>query len=159
MKLPIDGSVHMVVDGLYIGDARIANDYDALHSLGITHIVNAANEMTDAFPGKFHYHRCNLEDRVSREVLLGALEPSFRYIKNLMTYRPKIGKKPRILVHCWAGKSRSASIVIYYLMRSWGWSFDAAFAYLKSKRSVVLPNKWYQKQMTDVESILSTISK
>ncbi len=155
--VPIDGSVHMVEDGLYIGDHRIARDHDALRYLGITHIVNAAREMPDSFPRNFHYHRCQLEDRVSREVLLGALEPSFRYIQNLMSYRPSSGEKPCILVHCYAGMSRSASIVIYYLMRSRRWSFDAAFSYLKARRHIVSPNQWYRKQLKDVERILKDV--
>jgi protein-tyrosine phosphatase len=38
-------------------------------------------------------------------------------------------------------------MVIAYLIRSKGWSYDEAFKYLQTKRSIVLPNSGFEKQL------------
>lgn len=45
-----------------------------------------------------------------------------------------------IYIHCKAGKSRSQTAVLCYLMKNCGMSFDSAINYVKSKRPVVSLN-------------------
>ncbi|ORZ38153.1 protein-tyrosine phosphatase-like protein [Catenaria anguillulae PL171] len=45
-----------------------------------------------------------------------------------------------VYVHCKAGKSRSATVVIAYLMLYHGYSFDAAWSHVKAMRPAVAPN-------------------
>ncbi|KAK7869255.1 hypothetical protein R5R35_000875 [Gryllus longicercus] len=47
-----------------------------------------------------------------------------------------------VFVHCNAGVSRSATIVIAYLMQK-GWMFEDAFQMVKLKRPVINPNKGF----------------
>jgi protein-tyrosine phosphatase len=54
-------------------------------------------------------------------------------------------KKGAVLVHCAAGVSRSASVVIYYIMRHFRWSFAKALAHVKAKRSVICPNDGFMR--------------
>jgi len=56
-----------------------------------------------------------------------------------------------VLVHCAAGKSRSASLVIAYLMREFKWKYEEAFNYVKSKRSIVQPNPGFVKLLKNCE--------
>jgi len=53
----------------------------------------------------------------------------------------------KILVHCIAGVSRSASILIYYLMRKYYYSFDKSLKTIKNIRSIVNPNMAFQMQL------------
>lgn len=57
-----------------------------------------------------------------------------------------------VIVHCAAGVSRSASIVIYYLMKRYGYSYQAALSYLKSKRSIVSPNLSFATQLMSYQA-------
>lgn len=52
-----------------------------------------------------------------------------------------------ILIHCMAGVSRSVSMIIYYLMRKYGMGFDDAYHLIKSRRSIINPNKSFQAQL------------
>lgn len=52
-----------------------------------------------------------------------------------------------VLVHCLIGQSRSASVVIAYIMRKEKLDFEAALAKVKRKRGIVKPNEGFQKQL------------
>ena len=50
-------------------------------------------------------------------------------------------------MHCFGGKSRSASFVCAFLMSSFGWSFDDAYATLKVARPIVEINAGFECQL------------
>lgn len=43
----------------------------------------------------------------------------------------------RVLVHCVKGVSRSASVVVAYLMKTQQWGFDQALEYVRARRPQV----------------------
>ena len=49
-------------------------------------------------------------------------------------------EKTNVLVHCFAGVSRSASIIIAYLMKEKNNTYKEAFSFVKAKRSIIDPN-------------------
>lgn len=52
------------------------------------------------------------------------------------------------------GVSRSASVVVAYLMKEFGFEYERAFAYVKQRRSCVNPNESFKVQLKTYESIL-----
>ena len=54
--------------------------------------------------------------------------------------KKEIDSKQKVYVHCKAGRGRSASAILSYLMTFKGWSFDKAFSLLKGKRSHIAVN-------------------
>lgn len=54
-----------------------------------------------------------------------------------------------ILVHCLAGISRSASFVLYHLMRSWSMKLSDAYRILYDARSVIDPNPGFRYQLKE----------
>eukprot|EP00826_Nyctotherus_ovalis_P057462 TRINITY_DN7855_c0_g2_i1.p1 TRINITY_DN7855_c0_g2~~TRINITY_DN7855_c0_g2_i1.p1 ORF type:complete len:132 (-),score=18.46 TRINITY_DN7855_c0_g2_i1:48-443(-) len=50
-----------------------------------------------------------------------------------------------------AGKSRSSSVVVAYLMKEWHMSFDQALKAVQAKRPVVEPNNNFVKQLREYE--------
>ncbi|KAM7354819.1 MAP kinase-specific phosphatase [Cochliomyia hominivorax] len=55
----------------------------------------------------------------------------------------------RVLVHCNAGVSRSASIVIGYLMHHHDMDFETAYKHVKSQRECIQPNAGFLKQLKE----------
>ena len=53
----------------------------------------------------------------------------------------------RVLVHCQAGQSRSAAIVLAYLMKYQDMSYEQAFERLRSVRPQVEPNVGFVRQL------------
>eukprot|EP01088_Endostelium_zonatum_P006646 TRINITY_DN18789_c0_g1_i1.p1 TRINITY_DN18789_c0_g1~~TRINITY_DN18789_c0_g1_i1.p1 ORF type:complete len:469 (+),score=60.47 TRINITY_DN18789_c0_g1_i1:142-1548(+) len=62
--------------------------------------------------------------------------------------------KGGVLVHCLAGKSRSATIVVGYLMKKNGWSFERALKEVVGSRPLVKPNQNFVNQLKEYEQRL-----
>lgn len=60
-------------------------------------------------------------------------------------------KGHRVLVHCDAGVSRSASFVIAYLMRTHGMSLRSALDHVQQSRPVIEPNLGFRSQLAALE--------
>lgn len=135
-----------VIDHLYIGNSKCISDKQWLRDTSITHIINCTFEIPDYFPNDFHYLKLGLND--NNEDIFGILEPSYNYIDKV------IKRGGNVIVHCHMGISRSASVVIYYLMRKHGLSFDKARNFLRSKRSIINPNEYYTRQLRDADIIM-----
>ena len=50
-------------------------------------------------------------------------------------------------MHCYAGVSRSSTIVISFLMKKLNWSFKKALDYVRKKRWVINPNPGFVRQL------------
>ena len=73
------------------------------------------------------------------------LDISYFYIDDCI----RSGKN--ILIHCMAGVSRSASVLINYLMKKYDMEYDDAYKYLISKRSIVMPNESFKNQLKSIK--------
>ena len=60
--------------------------------------------------------------------------------------------KGRVLVHCQAGISRSATICLAYLISRYRLRLDEAYEYVKKRRSVISPNFNFMGQLLNWES-------
>ena len=60
-------------------------------------------------------------------------------------------KGGKTLVHCMAGVSRSASLIMAYLMKYKGMSLRGAYDFLKTKREIIHPNTGFFRQLVDYE--------
>jgi len=53
----------------------------------------------------------------------------------------------KVLVHCGFGVSRSASLVIMYLMKTWQKGYEEAYDYVKACREIIEPNEGFKIQL------------
>lgn len=131
---------HFILD-LFLGGFVPANDLDRLQNIGITHIVNLSSYENN-FHGSFQYLRIPVED-LPIENLSPYFDESLKFIF--------LTGNGRVLVNCNAGQSRAGTIVILYIMKTKGVSFEDAkkFAQSKRKSNEVCPNSGFQKQLID----------
>lgn len=64
-----------------------------------------------------------------------------------------------VLVHCAAGISRSASLVIAYLIRYENMNYDTAFAKVKEGREFINPNRSFEAQLRAYSDSMSLLQK
>jgi protein-tyrosine phosphatase len=68
-------------------------------------------------------------------------------------------KCTNVLVHCYAGVSRSATITIAYIMKTSSKKFENAFEEVKKRRICISPNEGFIDQLKDFEKIIFPKSK
>ena len=136
-----------IIEGLFIGSAQACRNLDILKKQNITHILNIAmKERHRHFPGQFTYKILNLEDNEEQEIY-----PSFDESHIFIEEARKGGG---VLVHCLAGASRSATIVISYLMKKEKMRFEEAFQFVKCRRPETNPNPYFISQLKEYDTFL-----
>ncbi|KAI3727096.1 hypothetical protein L1987_66905 [Smallanthus sonchifolius] len=138
-----------IEEGLYLGSLEAANNKSHLQSLNITHILTVASSFPPAYPHDFTYKTFDVYDRGDVNIA-EFFDGCFRFINEAK-------RTGRVLVHCFAGRSRSVTIVVAYLMKTHGMSSSEALNLVKSKRSVAAPNAGFILQLQSYEKSLREI--
>uniref|UniRef100_A0A672IAD7 protein-serine/threonine phosphatase n=1 Tax=Salarias fasciatus TaxID=181472 RepID=A0A672IAD7_SALFA len=136
-----------IFEHVYLGSEWNASNLEELQNSGVRYILNVTREIDNFFPGMFEYHNIRVYDEEATN-LLEYWNDTYKFI----TKAKKAGAK--CLVHCKMGVSRSASTVIAYAMKEYGWDLDTAFDYVKDKRAVTKPNPSFMKQLEEYQGIL-----
>jgi len=142
-----------IIPGLYISDIYCAEDPHVLASLGITHVVSAMCG-TVVIPSHLSIQHCRipLVDSPFSE-LAGFLPASTSFLQEALG-----DSDARVLVHCFRGVSRSASVVAAFLISEYGWTSSQAVNYVKLKRSIVEPNPGFLSQLNEYAQTLRVSS-
>ena len=127
-----------IIDNIYLGDFRTADDINILKEYNITHIINCAFNLPNRFPNEITYKRLDLRDEPNQPII-EKLEEAYEFIKE--------NKDKNIFVHCVFGKSRSASVVIFYIMKEKKLNFQDAKNYVKNIRNIVEPNSGFELEL------------
>lgn len=140
----------VIPGALFISSYQVASDEEALNASNITHIVNTAADVCDnCFPDKFHYLTYYLKDANSEDITV-------LLYRTMEWVHEAINKGGRVLVHCREGVSRSATIVIAYLMWRFSLSFEAAHERIRQKRPICNPNTGFTCQLLQLAKKLSS---
>ncbi|XP_073528514.1 LOW QUALITY PROTEIN: protein phosphatase Slingshot homolog 1 [Phyllobates terribilis] len=137
----------LIFDYLYLGSEWNASNLEEMNNAGVGYILNVTREIDNFFPGLFAYHNIRVYDEESTD-LLSHWNDAYNFINKAKKNHSKC------LVHCKMGVSRSASTVIAYAMKEYGWSMEKAYNFVKQKRSVARPNAGFMRQLLEYEGIL-----
>ncbi|KAF6258122.1 protein-tyrosine phosphatase-like protein [Scenedesmus sp. NREL 46B-D3] len=130
-----------VLPGLWLGNAVAADSHHLLQYLGVTHVVNAAQELPlESAPGLFQVHRVAIRDEEEEDVAA-----HFQQVQ--VWIDAALGGGGGVLVHCHEGKSRSVALLLAYLMISKGHTLAAALAHIRSVRPEACPNAGFMVQL------------
>lgn len=126
-----------VLDWLYLGGFKEASDTNWLVQNKISCVLNVASGTKDLqYPEHIDVMRVPIRDD-PKEQIGQYLEFGYIYLDLARLLRKKV------LVHCVAGISRSATFVIYYLMRSKNMSLSNAYNLVKLRRQKINPNSGF----------------
>lgn len=132
--------------GLFLGSKNNANNIEVVRQLSISLIINITREEPNFFEGTLDgdtgvtYLKLPCLDDDNQDMTLVWREAS-------KAIRDARERNSKVLVHCHAGKSRSASTVIYYLMKHERMNLPDALAHAQMCRSVVQPNPGFMQQL------------
>ncbi|XP_078536612.1 dual specificity protein phosphatase 19 [Lissotriton helveticus] len=136
----LDLQVGVIKPWLLLGSQDAAQDLDTMKKFKVTHILNVAYGVANAFPDDFKCKSISILDLPETDITSYFLE-SFDFLE-------KVKKEGGVvLVHCNAGVSRSAAVVIGFLMHSEGLNFARAFSTVKNARPAICPNPGFMEQL------------
>lgn len=142
--------VSPILPFLFLGNERDAQDLDLLLRLNIGYVVNVTTHLPLYHQTSgLRYKRLPATDN-SKQNLRQYFEEVFEFIEE--AYQSGQG----VLVHCQAGVSRSATIVIAYLMKHTLMTMTDAYKYVRSRRPVVSPNLNFMGQLLEFERDLNS---
>ncbi|KAM4745532.1 LOW QUALITY PROTEIN: protein phosphatase Slingshot homolog 1 [Anableps anableps] len=137
----------LIFDHVYLGSEWNASNLEELQETGVGYILNVTREIDNFFPGTFCYHNIRVYDEEATD-LLAHWNETYNFIMKAKKNDSKC------LVHCKMGVSRSASTVIAYAMKEYGWSLEKAYNFVKQKRNITRPNAGFMRQLAEYEGIL-----
>ncbi|EFC46612.1 dual specificity phosphatase [Naegleria gruberi] len=135
---------------LYLGSFAHARNFKIFEELNIGCVINCAREIPNHFQdGNIKYLKMELNDDTHFDLM-----PYFeKMIEFVSQFRENHSDKS-ILFHCASGCSRSASMVIAYLMKSKEWDCKTAYEYVKEHRNKIKPNEGFVECLLKFEKIL-----
>jgi protein-tyrosine phosphatase len=131
----------IIKNKLYLGDMFDANDADTIKNRNISCIICVAERLKIM--------------NTNPSVKVYNYELSDDYNCNISLYFDEIGEKIKkeniVLVNCVAGVSRSATIVIAYIMKYYNLDLKTVFLLVRKRRNRICPNKKFMECLLDYE--------
>ncbi|KAM4600636.1 dual specificity protein phosphatase 10 [Polymixia lowei] len=135
---------------LYLGNEHDAQDANLLQRMNIGYILNVTTHLPlyHYDTGLFSYKRLPATDS-NKQNLRQYFEEAFEFIEE--AHQAGMG----LLIHCQAGVSRSATIVIAYLMKHTWMTMTDAYKFVKTRRPIISPNLNFMGQLLEFEEDLN----
>ncbi|KAM4617697.1 uncharacterized protein O3C94_021608 isoform 1-T2 [Discoglossus pictus] len=140
----------IILPFLFLGNEKDAQDLNRMVTLNIGHVLNVTTHLPlyHVDSGSLRYKRLPATDN-SKQDLRQYFEEAFEFIEEAQ----QEGKG--VLIHCQAGVSRSATVVIAYLMKHTLMTVGDAYKFVKGKRPIISPNLNFMGQLLEFESDLN----
>ena len=133
-----------IIDNIYLGSAFNASNYKSLKQNNIGLIINMTNEISNYYDDEIIYKKYGLYDN-NCEPILQYLDKTFEDIIEFQKNYPN----KNILIHCFMGASRSASILTYYIHKKFNLTIDDSIIFIKNKREIInLTTLFYNQLFT-----------
>ncbi|XP_003223962.1 dual specificity protein phosphatase 19 [Anolis carolinensis] len=144
--LSLDLQVGLLKPWLLLGSQDAAHDLDTMKKYRVTHVLNVAYGVENPFPEDFTYKSIPILDLPETDII-SYFPECFEFIEEVKL------KDGVVLVHCNAGVSRAATIVIGFLMHSEGLDFTSAFSLVKNARPAICPNPGFMEQLRKYQQL------
>ena len=131
-----------------MGGYRYANNLSILNELNIGRIIVCGTDLETLFPSEITYLKFDLEDEDDQHIS-NFFDEAHEFINN---------SQNNVLVHCYAGVSRSATIVMSYLIKYNNMTVQEAKAFVKKKRPCICPNNGFISQLVEFEQNVKPVA-
>lgn len=134
----------LILDFLYLGNVYDAQNADFLARNQILYIINVSTEQYWSVDKNIVVYPFPILDTVNIDIA-PVFNPTRQIIdrvrkKYFLAKEKNASCTPRVLVHCQKGRSRSATVVLAYLIWRNCWSLAEALSYVRLRRPSIDPN-------------------
>ena len=148
-----DATPAEVCEGVWLGSVGAAAHGDALRARGVTHVLTVCDgvpPLDDDEEGGVKFTRAT---RAVRDAPDAPIEETFDFCFDFIA--DAVASGGAVLVHCFQGKSRSATICAMYMMRAFGASYDDAMTRIRAVRPCARPNSGFERRLRALEATLA----
>ena len=142
----------LIVPDLYLASQNEASHFITNASADI--VINAAFEVSFPFIRNTTLLNLNWYDEPQQEI--NKNDTLFRVIDVIDSY---LNHNQRVVVNCFAGVSRSTTIVIAYIMYKYKLTLLEALQFVRSKRNIINPYPGFIQQLKILEPLLLSYKK
>ncbi|EAR95995.2 tyrosine phosphatase (macronuclear) [Tetrahymena thermophila SB210] len=146
-KMNTDHMPAKIIDYLYLGSIGAALKKDVIEKLNIKFILSAMDKSKPMFQDICTYKQLPILDSPDVDIQK-YFDESSEFINQA------VESQQNILVHCFAGKSRSTTLVLAYLMKYKKLALDEALNLVRQTREIAQPNSGFMKQLQMYEQNL-----
>ncbi|VEU20940.1 DEKNAAC101828 [Brettanomyces naardenensis] len=139
-------SIYRILGGVYISSARpLLEDIDLRAKYGIENIVSVQKEPIPEYYKDYNRLHVQIDDLASENLFL-----HFQKVNRFIDECLHGEKEGKVLIHCNAGRSRSVSFVVAYLMKRYHLNYKQALYAVQRKypkEDKVGPNEGFTRQL------------
>ncbi|CAG9762255.1 unnamed protein product [Ceutorhynchus assimilis] len=145
-------NIQEIIPGVFLGPhpATHLHYLSHLKEKGIRYIICVCPEHESPNPpendGSITYLNLDIADQETENILR-----FFPLVNNFID--EALAKKSKVLVHGFSGNSRSATLVLAYIMEKYNMAMRDALQFVKTKRNTVEPNEGFKAQLLEYEPI------
>lgn len=134
-------AAHEIIPNLWLGSIKNEQNKCWMKRKNITCDIHAMENDADNHNHYKHFLHIPVTDAPEANI--------FQYFHSTVKYiDKKLKKKHKILLHCRAGISRSATLVAAYLIwKNKNWSVKDSLDYIRRKRNFINPNPGFIDQL------------
>ncbi|KAH3765662.1 dual specificity protein phosphatase 1 [Pelomyxa schiedti] len=141
------------MEGLYLGDQENAYNHEILEKYRITHVLSFTMDDKTHHESRFpKYIKCAtiaVEDKRTANIA--------QYFPTALAFIDQGRAAGSVLVHCVWGMSRSAAVVVAYIMFRLRMKFTDALSHVRKARPIAAPNDGFLSQLDEFGRQLATV--
>ena len=140
-------ALYKIIDGIYLSNLHDAQNLNLIKDNKIKLVIRLSDDVfnENIYDNSIIFKNIELEDNIfSEKEMINTAKKVFNMINSF---------DENILIHCNEGKSRSVSIIIYYLIKQYNYSYDKAYNYIKNIKSDVCPNIAFQNELRKISCL------
>ncbi len=139
------GECSEIIPGLYLSGVECVPFF--LKKNEIINVVSVLKTYMPTLDETYNHMKIEIHDEAN-QYIEKYFDEAHKFIDQ------SLEKKEKVLVHCYAGISRSATIVISYLMKKNKITFEKAYEMVKKTRSCISPNLSFYTALKEYEKTI-----
>ena len=127
----MENSANEILSGLWLGNILDSRNKEFINLMDI--VINCSKDIP-FISEETKNIRIPVDDNLKAMEIVNM----YKFLPKITEYiHSSLNKNKIILVHCHAGKQRSASVIVSYLIRYLNISLDKAISLVKTKRNII----------------------
>ena len=137
-------NIDKITDKIFLGSIEGLSEYDYFKKEQIENILSITSDSPKIPVDKNINHKVIIIDDFFSENIIKYFKECIEFIEN----------SNKIYIHCTCGVSRSATIVLAYLMWKTHLDFDDIYSFVKKRRPEIDPNNGFRRQLKLFQKLL-----